>query len=310
VLVDAGPATLAEAQRAVATVIRGKDDVIELALVAMLAGGHVLIEDIPGVGKSTLARALAAVIGGEFRRIQFTSDLLPADVLGVKVWLPREQIFELRKGPIFAHVVLADEINRAPPRTQSALLEALGEAQVSIDGESHALPRPFLVLATQNPQEHHGTYPLPESQKDRFLLRLEIGYVEAEIETALLRAGSAAPDLAAVLTPEQLFAAQEASAAVFLHEDLARYAQRVVAATRDSERIRLGVSTRGAMAWVAGARARAHLRGRSHVTIEDLQALAGPALAHRLVPAGPASADPALAEELVADIVAAVPVPI
>lgn len=168
--------TIAAIRESVAASIRGKDQVIDLALIGLIAAGHLLIEDIPGVGKSTLARALAAAVGGSFSRIQFTSDLLPADLLGVNVWLAREQRFEFRPGPMFANLVLADEVNRAPPRTQSALLEAMAERQVSLDGVSHALPAPFSVIATQNPEEHHGTYPLPESQRDRFLLRLSMGY--------------------------------------------------------------------------------------------------------------------------------------
>lgn len=312
-LVDASAPPLAAVRRAVGEVIRGKEEIIELALVAMVARGHLLIEDIPGVGKSTLARALACAVGGEFRRIQFTSDLLPADLLGVNVWLSKEERFEFRPGPIFGNVVLADEINRAPPRTQSALLEALGEAQVSVDGVSHPLPEPFLVLATQNPQEHHGTYPLPESQRDRFLLRVRMGYADADVEAALLRDGGSreSPSFDPVISHEQLLASQQAAAKVFLHDDLAHYAQKVIAATRDSGQLRLGVSTRGALAWVAAARARAHLKGREQVTVDDLQELAVVALAHRVLPGGTTTGDSvAVAEEIVRDIVATVPVPV
>ncbi len=312
-LLDANSPPLAGVRRAVSAVIRGKEDVIDLALVAMVARGHLLIEDIPGVGKSTLARALACAVGGEFRRIQFTSDLLPADVLGVNVWLAKGERFEFRPGPIFANVVLADEINRAPPRTQSALLEALGEAQVSVDGVSHPLPTPFLVLATQNPQEHHGTYPLPESQRDRFMMRLSVGYADADVEAELLRDGSSRrpPEFDAVITHERLATAQAAASDVFVHDDLARYAQRVVAATREASQLRLGVSTRGALAWVAAARARAHLDGRAQVGADDLQELAVPALAHRVLPAGATAGDSvAVTEEIIKDIIAAVPVPV
>jgi MoxR-like ATPase len=308
---------LADIRTAVATRIRGKTEVIELALICLVARGHLLIEDIPGVGKSTLARALAEAIGGSFSRIQFTSDLLPADLLGVSVWRASNEQFEFRRGPVFANLVLADEVNRAPPRTQSALLEAMAEGQVSIDGISHPLPQPFIVIATQNPEEHHGTYPLPESQRDRFLLRLSMGYADAATEAALLRDGGVEPPAAAasrgakVDSPSALLELQAAAAAIHLHKDLAEYAQRVVQATRDAGEIRLGVSTRGALAWVAAARARALLNGRAQVGIDDLQELAVVGLAHRIVPAQTGSGDQvALAQELVREIVASVPVPV
>jgi MoxR-like ATPase len=310
-------ASLAAIRAAVARRIHGKDQVIELSLICLVARGHLLIEDIPGVGKSTLARALAAAIGGSFARIQFTSDLLPADLLGVNVWRASREHFEFRPGPIFANLVLADEVNRAPPRTQSALLEAMAEGQVSIDGTSHALPEPFIVIATQNPEEHHGTYPLPESQRDRFLLRLSMGYADAEVEAALLGSGGveqlkrgaeAKPALAAA---SQLLELQRAAAAVYLHPDLARYAQRLVQTTREAGEIRLGVSTRGALAWVAAARARALLSGRTQVGIDDLQELAVAALAHRIVPAQAGSGDQiALAQELIRELIATIPVPV
>lgn len=305
--------TLAAVATAVAGVIRGKREIIELALIAVLARGHLLIEDIPGVGKSTLARALADAIGGSFSRIQFTSDLLPADLLGVNVWQASKETFSFHCGPVFANVVLADEINRAPPRTQSALLEAMGERQVSVDGTSRPLPLPFTVLATQNPQEHHGTYPLPESQRDRFLMRVSMGYAASEVETSLLQdgiAGSAAR-IPAVISPAQLVDLQAAVDAVFLHRDLAGYAQSVVKRTRDDPRLRLGVSTRGALAWVAAARARALLQGRSQVTIDDLQELAVPVLAHRVLPTRTTSEEhAATSEELIRDLIAQVPVPL
>jgi MoxR-like ATPase len=308
---------LADIRAAVATRIRGKKEVIDLALICLVARGHLLIEDIPGVGKSTLARALAEAIGGSFSRIQFTSDLLPADLLGVSVWRASNEVFEFRRGPMFANLVLADEVNRAPPRTQSALLEAMAEGQVSIDGISHPLPQPFIVIATQNPEEHHGTYPLPESQRDRFLLRLSMGYADAATEAALLRDGGVEPPGAAakhgatVDSPSALLELQNAAAAIHLHADLADYAQRVVQATRDAGEIRLGVSTRGALAWVAAARARALLNGRAQVGIDDLQELAVFGLAHRIVPAQTGSGDQvALAQELVREIIATVPVPV
>ncbi len=306
--------TLAAIREAVAASIRGKDGIIELALIGLVAGGHILIEDIPGVGKSTLARALASAIGGSFARIQFTSDLLPADLLGVNVWLAREQQFEFRPGPMFANLVLADEVNRAPPRTQSALLEAMAERQVSLDGKSHALPSPFAVIATQNPEEHHGTYPLPESQRDRFMLRLSMGYAASEVEAALLQTGGVDPQARAakqVAAPDTLTQLQTAAKRVHLHADLATYAQRVVQATRELPAIRLGVSTRGALAWVAAARARALLDGRGAVGIDDLQELALPALAHRILPAQAGTGDQAAyAQELVRELIARVAVPV
>ena len=307
---DAAP--LSEVRDAVGKVIRGKADVIELAIISLIAAGHLLIEDIPGVGKSTLARTLAQAVGGEFRRIQFTSDLLPADVLGVNVWRQQQERFEFRPGPLFANFVLADEINRAPPRTQSALLEAMGEAQISVDGVSRALPNPFMVIATQNPLEHYGTYPLPESQRDRFLLRLSMGYAEAEVEAALLRTGAPVgiEAIDAVVEADAVADAQRSAEGTFFHNDLAAYAQRVIQATRDHDGVRLGVSTRGALAWVRAARARAFLHGRSQVAIDDLQDLAVPALAHRLVLAGAGTDEAtAMGDEVVREVIATVAVP-
>jgi MoxR-like ATPase len=306
--------TFAQARTAIGERVRGKQEVIELALIAVVARGHLLLEDIPGVGKSSLAQALAQVLGGTFRRVQFTSDLLPSDLVGVNVWRTSDERFEFRPGPIFANVVLADEINRAPPRTQSALLEAMGEQQVSIDGTSHPLPRPFFVVATQNPVEHHGTYPLPESQRDRFTLRLDLGYAAAEVEAELLRRPSLAARevaLASILDAERVLRAQRQASEIFVHADIAVYAQRVVAATRTDPRISLGVSTRAALSWIAAARARAYLEARPHVTLDDLQELAVPALAHRILPARTtATSERAVAEELVRDVVAKVPIPL
>jgi len=302
-------ATAAAIRDAVASAIAGKDEIIELALVALLSGGHLLLEDIPGVGKSTLARSLAGAVGGAFRRIQFTADLLPADVLGVNVWRPQRETFEFREGPLFANFVLADEVNRAPPRTQSALLEAMGEHQISVDGVSRALPEPFMVIATQNPLEHYGTYPLPESQRDRFVLRLSMGYAAPDVEAALLQGSHTAGAPQAVVTPDDVLSAQRAARAVFVHPDLAKYAQAIVQATREHPRARLGVSTRGALAWVAAARAKALLGGREQVSLDDLQELAVAALAHRVLPSLASDEASASSEELIREITATVPVP-
>jgi len=308
----ADDATLSSVRKAVARVVHGKDEIIELCTIALLAAGHVLIEDIPGVGKSTLARSFAQAVGGAFHRIQFTSDLLPGDVLGVNVWLPASEEFEFRPGPLFANFVLADEINRAPPRTQSALLEAMGERQVSMDGHSHALPRPFMVIATQNPIEHYGTYPLPESQRDRFLLRLAMGYADHAVEARLLQSDGDERDapIVPVTTAAEVANAQDRVREVFVHEDLARYAQAVVHRSRTHDQIRLGVSTRGALAWIRGAKAKAFLSRRSQVSIDDLQELAVPALAHRLLTThGTGESAHVAAEELIREILITVPVP-
>ena len=235
----------------VGAVFRGKRETVRLAVAALLAGGHILFEDVPGVGKTTLARALAAALGLQFRRIQFTSDLLPSDVLGVSIYNPRAQEFETRPGPIFTQVLLADEINRAPPRTQSGLLEAMQEGRVTLEDRTRDLPRPFLVLATQNPLEQHGTYPLPESQLDRFLMRLTVGYPDAEAEREILLGAStedAVEKMEPVLTPAGVLALQARVEGVRADPSLVDYLMELVRATRSDARLRAGVSTRGAMA--------------------------------------------------------------
>ncbi|MEJ2677682.1 MAG: MoxR family ATPase [Gemmatimonadota bacterium] len=277
---------------AVETVFHGHRDVIRLATAALLAHGHILFEDVPGVGKTTLARALAAATGLGFRRIQFTSDLLPSDVLGVSIFNPETREFETRPGPIFTNIVLADEINRAPPRTQSGLLEAMQEGRVTIDDRTYDLPQPFIVLATQNPLEHHGTYPLPDSQLDRFLMRLTIGYPDEDWERRILReqATSADPldDLKPVVTPEQVVALQGHAEAVHAEPDIIDYVMRLVRATRVDSRVRLGVSPRGAIALLRASRAFALVDGRTFVVPDDVRRLTVPCLAHRLLPtAGP-----------------------
>jgi MoxR-like ATPase len=276
---------IAALEKNVARCIVGKADVVRLAVIGLLARGHLLIEDVPGVGKTTLAAALARSIGGLFARIQFTADMLPSDVLGVSVWDPARGEFSFKQGPLFAHVVLADEINRTTPKTQSSLLEAMNEAQVSLDHTTHALPSPFMVLATQNPREYEGTYPLPESQLDRFLLRVRIGYPDAEDEKAILRGAAAAPEtLAAALALEDVRRLQALAESVRCADIVLDYVMTLVTATRDTPQLALGVSTRGARALVAAARAAALTEGRDYVVPDDVKRLAVPALAHRVIP--------------------------
>lgn len=301
----------------VETVFHGKREVVRLAAAALLARGHVLFEDIPGVGKTTLARALAASLGLEFRRVQFTSDLLPSDVLGVSIYNPSTGEFETRPGPLFTNVVLADEINRAPPRTQSGLLEAMQEGRVTIDERTYALPHPFMVLATQNPLEQHGTYPLPESQLDRFLLRLTIGYPDERNERDILlqSAGARDPidDLKPVLTPAQVESLQAEVDAVHAEADVVDYLMAIVHATRRDPRLRVGVSPRGAIALFRAARAYALMDGRRYMVPDDVRVMAPSCLAHRLLPAG-ASAATAEAHDdaraILEDIIEDVPLPV
>jgi MoxR-like ATPase len=276
---------IAALEKNVARCIVGKADVVRLAVIGLLARGHLLIEDVPGVGKTTLAAALARSIGGLFARIQFTADMLPSDVLGVSVWDPAKGEFSFKPGPLFAHVVLADEINRTTPKTQSSLLEAMNEAQVSLDHTTHTLPSPFMVLATQNPREYEGTYPLPESQLDRFLPRVRIGYPDAEDEKAILRGAAAAPDtLAPALALEDVRRLQALAESVRAADLVLDYVMALITATRETPQLALGVSTRGARALVAAARAAALTEGRDYVVPDDVKRLAVPALAHRVIP--------------------------
>lgn len=289
----------------------GRREAVLRCLVAIAARGHLLLEDVPGVGKSSLALALARSFDLPLSRIQFTSDLLPSDVLGVSIWDANEKRFVFRKGPIFEHVVLADELNRTPPRTQSALLEAMAEGQVSLDGETRPLPRPFFVIATLNPQEQQGTYPLPESQLDRFLLRLTLGYPEAEEERALLvsrRIEDPVASLPAVASPDDLLRLQAGAEEVRVAESVADYILSIAAATRSDRRFALGVSTRGALALAAACRAHALLQGRSFVLPEDVKALAVPVLAHRVLVAG-RDDGPTGAAEVIDDLLHTLPVP-
>jgi len=290
----------------------GKPDVVRLATVGLLARGHVLIEDVPGVGKTTLAAALARSIGAGFQRIQFTSDLLPADVLGTSVYQPEHGEFVFRPGPIFTNIVLADEINRTTPKTQSSLLEAMNEAQVSLDHTTHVLPQPFMVLATQNPREHAGTYPLPESQLDRFLLRIRIGYPSQTDEKVILR-GAAVPTLdriQPVLEAADVLALQEAADQIRADESVLDYLMALVAATRASALLALGVSPRGSLALLRAARAQALADGREYLVPDDLKALAVPVLAHRVILKTPGTVGTALdAERVIRAIAQDVPVP-
>jgi MoxR-like ATPase len=278
----------------VQTVFHGKEDVVRLAVSALLARGHILFEDVPGVGKTTLAHALARALGLGFRRIQFTSDLLPSDVLGVSIFNPRTTTFETRPGPIFSNVVLADEVNRAPPRTQSGLLQAMQEGRVTIDDETFDLPAPFLVMATQNPLEHHGTYPLPESQLDRFLLRLTIGYPGPEAERRILLESSAVEPqldrLDAVLTSADVLRLQEEVEHVRVDPSLVDYLMEIVRRTRTHPGLRIGASPRGAIALFRAARAHALTGGREFMIPDDVRHLVVPCLAHRLLPTGATAA--------------------
>lgn len=273
-------------QATIETVIRGKSDVVELALVALLAGGHLLIEDVPGVGKTTLAQALARSFDCTFQRIQFTSDMLPSDIVGLEVFNQQQSSFEFKPGPIFANVVLADEINRTTPKTQSALLEAMAEGHVTVEQETYQLPRPFIVLATQNPVEHHGTYPLPESQLDRFMMRLRMGYPDMEDEKTILRQQtlrSPVDRVVPVMHSEQVLALQSEVREVTVDESLVDYLIRIVRSTRESDLLDLGVSPRGSLALYHAAQAIAFIEGRDYVIPDDIKRLVVPIFAHRIV---------------------------
>lgn len=272
--------------RSVESVVLGKADVIQLAVVALLAEGHVLIEDVPGVGKTLLARALAASIDCSFKRLQFTPDLLPSDILGSSIYNAAGGDFVFKPGPIFANVILADEINRTTPRTQSALLEAMGDGQVSIEGKTYALEPPFIVLATQNPFEFEGTYVLPESQLDRFMMRIRMGYPLRSEERKILtthRGGEPVAELRPVLSADEVLRLQRASRDVRVDDAIADYLMAIVHATRESEDLHVGISTRGALTYYRAAQGLAMVSGRHYVVPDDLKSLAIPVLAHRVV---------------------------
>jgi MoxR-like ATPase len=277
---------VSQLQRSIARAIYGKEEAIQLALITLFARGHLLIEDVPGVGKTTLAQALAKSFHCSFQRVQFTSDLLPSDVLGVSVYQPDNREFEFRPGPLFANVVLADEINRTTPRTQSALLEAMNEAQVTVDGKTHPLPQPFLVIATQNPVEHHGTYPLPESQLDRFLMRIKMGYPSHQTEREILRRrafDNPIENLEPVADISEVLAMQESVTHVKVDATLHDYALEIVNRTRNSDQLALGVSPRGTLMLQRAAQARAFLEGRDYCVPDDFKQLAVSVFAHRVV---------------------------
>jgi MoxR-like ATPase len=304
--------TLDSIRAALGSVIHGKSEVIELLLVAVLGGGHVLVEDVPGVGKTTLAKALARVFHATFTRVQFTPDLLPSDILGSQVLDPKEGRFSFHRGPVFTHVLLADEINRASPRTQSALLEAMSEAQATVDGTTHPLPSPFFVIATQNPVDYQGTYPLPEAQLDRFLLRIGVGYPQPADELRMLfsrQRENPLDHVEAVAGVEELLAIQAAVRDVEVKESVAKYLLAIVAATRDHREIELGASPRGALALFRASQARALLDGRAFVSPDDVQSLAAPVLAHRLMLTTQARYGGTTGASVVRGIVAAVRVP-
>ena len=273
-------------QQAIETVIKGKREAVRLGIVTLLAGGHLLIEDVPGVGKTTLAHALARALHCSFQRIQFTSDLLPSDVIGLSIYNQHTGVFEWKPGPIFANVVLADEINRTTPKTQSALLEAMAERHVTAEGITHPLPAPFMVVATQNPIEHHGTYPLPESQLDRFMLRLRIGYPAIDDERQILRDreySDPLDDLRPVMTAEEIVELQQGVADVSVDDALIEYLMRIVAATRDSEMLDLGVSPRATLSLFRAAQALALTEERAYCIPDDIKRLVLPVFAHRIL---------------------------
>jgi len=277
---------IAALRSAISAVIKGKDDAIELAIVALIAEGHLLIEDVPGVGKTTLGHALARALDCNFHRIQFTSDLLPSDVLGVAVFNPKLNEFEFKPGAIFSNIVLADEINRTTPKTQSALLEAMNERQVTVESATYLLPKPFMVLATQNPVEHHGTYPLPESQLDRFLMKIEMGYPDPSAEKEILKRftnGNHDKTVDPVLGPNDVLLLQEESRTIRMDERLVDYIIQLVNRTRTHPDVELGISPRGTVALFRTAQSLAMVDGRSYVTPDDVKRLAFPVFTHRLV---------------------------
>ena len=304
---------LVEIESVLGEAIRGKPEVLRLSLACLLARGHLLIEDVPGVGKTTLAQALARSVDSNFHRLQFTSDMLPSDVLGVTIYNAHSEEFEFKQGPVFTHFLLADEINRATPKTQSALLEAMNEGQVTIDGRSWPLAQPFMVIATQNPVEHHGTYPLPESQLDRFLMRIRIGYPDQAAERQILR-HSAEPSLEKVrpvISSDDLLHLQETVGHVAVDEALVDYMLAIVKHTREHEALAMGVSPRGAQALFRASQALAAVEGRDYVTPDDVKSLSVPVLAHRLIfSSNQLEESRRQSEDTIRSLLQAVPVPL
>jgi MoxR-like ATPase len=279
---------IAVLHRNIGLVIKGKPEAITLAITTLLARGHLLIEDAPGVGKTLLAQSLAMSIHSSFQRIQFTSDLLPSDIVGVSVYNPHTGAFEFKAGPIFTNIVLVDEINRTSPKTQSSLLEAMNEFQVSVDGQTHPLPQPFMVIATQNPLEYQGTYPLPESQMDRFMMRTHMGYPPLAEEKEILahpRIEEEVKRLEPVLAGQEVVAMQQMADAIRVAEEIITYIMAIVVATRKAENLRLGISPRGALFLIRAAKAKAFMEGRGYCIPDDVKSLAIPLLAHRIIPA-------------------------
>ncbi|MGZ4787991.1 MAG: AAA family ATPase [Terriglobales bacterium] len=303
-------------EKTLSTIIRGQDEVVRLSLVCLFARGHLLIEGVPGVGKTTMAHTIARALNVDFQRVQFTADMLPSDVLGISMFSAAEQKFEFKRGPVFTNILLADEINRTTPKTQSALLEAMNENQVTMDRDSYPLPQPFLVIATQNPVEHHGTYPLPESQMDRFLMRLHMGYPAPESEREILRSEAGAArldDVQPVLAGDEVLAIQDEVTRVRVDDSLVEYALNIVNRTRESAYLSLGVSPRGSLMLYRAAQSLAYVDGRTFTTPQDFKTLAVPVFAHRVVVSGRYSSTAKKseqAEQILREIVDNVPVPV
>lgn len=308
--------SLQKLQLAIESVIKGKPEAIHQSIVTMLAGGHLLLEDVPGVGKTTLAQTISRALDCSFQRVQFTSDLLPSDILGVSIFNQQTSRFEFQQGPIFANVVLADEINRTTPKTQSSLLEAMAEGRVTIENKTYDLPRPFLVLATQNPIEHHGTYPLPESQLDRFLMRIRIGYPAIENEKEILRSQSLnhpIEQMAPVMSASEVVELQQAARRVKVDDSLLDYLMKIVEATRNSELLDLGISPRGSLALFRAAQALALTEDRDYCLADDIKRLVIPVFSHRIIVSSRYSSRLRKGEEadgVLSEIVKNVPVPI